>query len=57
MKRSCASQKVEGLKDKSDLFVAYAREFVVVHLGDVLAVYPVFAFGWSIQTADQIHQG
>ncbi len=36
------SQQVEGLKDKTHFLIANARQLVVVHLGDVFAVEPVF---------------
>ena len=54
---SRAREQVEGLKDEADLFVADAREFVVVHVGDELAVDPVAPFARRVEAADQIHQG
>jgi len=33
----------ECLKYKSDFLIAYARQFIVIHLGNVLAVKPILA--------------
>src|SRR6266850_610853 len=42
MKRGGAGQQVEGLKNEPDFLVSYARQLIVVHLGNVLGVEPVF---------------
>src|ERR1044072_7325265 len=55
--QSCrAREQVERLKDEADFLIANAREFIVVHIGDVLAVQPVLSLRWCIETADQVHQ-
>ena len=53
---SGAGEKVEGLKDKANFLIADAGKFVIVQLGNIVAVEPVFAFGGGVQTADEIHQ-
>jgi len=56
MQAGCAREQVESLKNEADFHVAYAREFVVFHRGDELAVDPIFALRGCVQAADQIHQ-
>ncbi len=43
VERGGAGEEIEGLEDEADLLVANAGEFVVVELGDVVAVEPVAA--------------
>ena len=57
VKRSRAGEQIERLKNKPDFLIANASQFVVVHLGDVLAVEPVFTLCRRIETANQVHQG
>ncbi len=52
----CARQEVEGLEDKSNLFVPDAGQFVVVQLADLLTIQPVLAAAGRIQAPDQVHQ-
>src|SRR6185369_6730217 len=56
VKRGCAREQVEGLKDEADFLVTNPSELVVVHLGNVLAVEPVLALCRRVETADEIHQ-
>ncbi len=51
-----AREEVEGLEDEADLLVADTGEFVVVELGDVVAVEPVFALRGRVKAADEVHQ-
>ena len=51
-----ARQQVERLKDEPDLAIAYARQLVLVLVGDKRATEPVFAGGGRVEAADQIHQ-
>src|ERR1039457_2989744 len=52
-----AGQQVEGLEDETDLTVADARQLVVGHLADQVAVDVVQALGGGIEAADQVHEG
>jgi hypothetical protein len=56
VERGGAGEKVEGLEDEAYLFVADTGEFVVVELGDVVAVEPVFALRGGVEAADEVHQ-
>src|SRR6185503_4455804 len=56
MKRRGPCQQVEGLKNETDFLIANARQLVVVHLGNVFGVEPVFALAWRVETANKIHQ-
>ena len=57
VERCGPGQEIEGLEDESDLLVSDTGQLVVVQLGDVVAIEPVFALGWGVETADEIHQG
>ena len=57
MERRRAGQQVEGLEDKADLAVADAGQFIVVELGDKVAIESVAALGWRVEAADLVHQG
>ncbi len=56
VERGGAGEEVEGLEDEADLLVADAGEFVVVELGDVVAVEPVAALRGGVEAADEVHQ-
>ena len=56
MECSSAGQKIEGLKDEADLFVADAGKFIVVQFADQLAVEPILTPGGRVEAADKIHQ-
>jgi hypothetical protein len=56
MERRGARQQVEGLEDEPDFFVADPRQFVVIHLADLLPVQQVAAFAGRVQAADEVHQ-
>ena len=56
VQRRGARQQVEGLEDEADLLVADARQLVVVHLADLLAVQEVGALRRRVEAADQVHQ-
>ena len=51
-----AGKQIERLKHETDLFVADARQLVVVHSRNFLIVQRVAAFAGRIETADQVHQ-
>ena len=57
VQRSGARQQVEGLKNKADFLVADARQLVVGHLADQVAVDVVLPARRRIQATDQVHQG
>src|ERR1017187_2170328 len=57
VQRGGAGQQVEGLEDEADLPVADARQLVVGHLADQVAVDVVQALGGGIEAADQVHEG
>jgi hypothetical protein len=57
VQRRGARQQVEGLEHEADFLVADARQFVVRHVADQVAVDVVLPAGRRIQTADQVHQG
>jgi len=38
VQRRSAGQQIESLKDETDLLIAYPRQFVIVHLGNILAI-------------------
>ena len=44
VQRGGARQQIEGLKNKSDFFIANARQFVVVQFADQLLVQPILPF-------------
>ena len=56
VQRGRPRQQVERLEDEPDLLVPDAREIVVVHPADVLAVQQVLAARRRIETADEVHQ-
>ena len=56
MQRRGARQQVERLEDEADFLVADARQLVVVHVADVLAVQEVGPLRRRVETPDQIHQ-
>ena len=56
MQRSGASEQVESLKYETNLFVANARQFVIVELAYQLRVEPILPPAGRIQTTDQIHE-
>ena len=56
MQRGGAGQQVEGLKDEADLFVADARQLVVRHVADQVAIEVVEALGGRVEAADEVHQ-
>ena len=56
VQRRRARQQVERLEHEPNLFVPDARQLVVVHLADLLAVQQVAALARRVQTADQVHQ-
>ena len=56
VERGGAGEEVEGLEDEADFLVTDAGEFVVVELGDVMAVEPIAAVGRGIEAADEVHQ-
>ena len=49
-------QQVERLEDETDFLVANARQFVVAHVADQVAVDEVLALGGGVQAADEVHQ-
>src|SRR6266478_9731142 len=54
--RCCSRQKVECLKNKSDLAITNGRELVVIHFGNVFAVELIAARGRSIETTEHVHK-
>src|SRR6185503_8284849 len=40
-----------------DFFIADARQLIVIHVADQVAVEVIQAGGRAVQTADQVHQG
>jgi len=56
VERGGTSEKVEGLEDEADFFIANAGELVVVELGDVVTIEPVAALGWGVEATDEVHQ-
>ena len=56
VQRGSPRQQVERLEDEPDLLIPDAREVVVVHPADVLAVQQVLAPRRRIETADEVHQ-
>jgi len=57
VQRRRARQQVERLENEPNLFVADARELIVAHRADQVAINEVLAPAWRIQAADQVHQG
>ena len=57
VQRGGAREQVEGLENEADFLVADARQLVVDHLADQIAVDVVLALGRRVETADQVHQG
>ena len=57
MQRSGAREQVEGLKNEADFLVADARQLVIRHVADQVAVDVVLPAGRRIEAADQVHQG
>jgi len=51
VQRSGPGQQVEGLEDEADLFVADARQLIVVQFTDQLVVEPVLPFGGRVQAS------
>ena len=51
-----AREQIERLKNKSDLAIADRGEFVVIHLGDILAVEFVAPGSRRIETAEHVHE-
>ena len=56
VQRRRARQQIKSLKDEANFLITNAGQLVIVHLGNVFAVQPVFALRWRIETADQIHE-
>ena len=56
VQRGGARQQVERLENEADFLVADARQLVVGHRADQVAVDVVLALGRRIQAADQVHQ-
>jgi len=56
VKRRGARQQIERLKHEPYFLVADARELVVVHIADTLAVQQVRPFRRRIQATNQIHE-
>ena len=57
VQRGGAGQQVEGLENEADFLVADARQLVVAHLADQVAVDVILALAGGVQAADQVHQG
>ncbi len=51
-----ARQQIESLKDEPDFLIANTREFIIVHLRNVLAVKPIISLRSRIETTNQVHQ-
>ena len=56
VQRRRARQQVERLEDEADFLVADARQLVVVHLADLLAVQEVGPLRRRVEAPDQVHQ-
>src|SRR5215467_9935243 len=52
-----ARKKIERLKNKTDLAIANARQFVVCHAGNVAAIEFVAPGTGRIETAEHVHKG
>jgi hypothetical protein len=50
-------EQVEELKDETDAAPAQQREFVVAHVGDLLAADPHLAGRRHVQAGEDVHQG
>jgi hypothetical protein len=49
-------KKIEKLEDKADLLRSQSRQPTVGKPGNILSIYKDPAFGWPVQTADQMHE-
>jgi hypothetical protein len=51
-----AREQIECLKNKTNLAIPNCREFVIVHLGNVLAVKLISARRRRIETTEHVHE-
>ena len=51
-----ARQQIESLENEADFLVPDARQLIVFHIADQLAVQVIQALGGRIQAANQVHQ-
>src|SRR5271157_5203400 len=49
VQRGCAREQIERLENESDLFVADARQFIVVEFADQLSIEPITAFAGRVE--------